>query len=232
MTTPSNSLLQASEGSAEIWSERAEAYRNAVEQREGEDLDLIVAWAGPGERRHALDVATGGGHVARRLREAGWTVTSTDPAPGMRPDVLCRAEDLPFADDSFDLVATRIAPHHFDDVARAVAEMARVARDLLIVEDTLFESEQVEEAERLRDPTHVRSYGEREWRELLEGAGVRIERVEFFEKRRPVETWLERAGATGDDARRVRELLADRIEDGQYRDRKILILGRKGGAGA
>ena len=27
------------------WSSRAEAYRNAPEQREGEDLDLIVRWA-------------------------------------------------------------------------------------------------------------------------------------------------------------------------------------------
>ena len=50
------------------WSARAEAYRNAPEQREGEDLDLIVRWA-EGSRT-ALDVATGGGHVARRLREA------------------------------------------------------------------------------------------------------------------------------------------------------------------
>jgi len=158
------------------WSSRAEAYRNAPEQREGEDLDLIVRWA-EGSRT-ALDVATGGGHVARRLRDAGLQVVSVDPAPGMQPDVICRAEDLPFADGAFDLVVSRIAPHHFDDVAAAVAEMARVANDLVIVEDTLYVSEQVEEAERLRDPTHVRSYSEEEWRALLEGAGLEIEQVE------------------------------------------------------
>ena len=84
---------------------RAEAYRNAPEQREGEDLDLIVEWAAG--RETALDVATGGGHVARRLREAGLEVVSADPAPGMRPDVICPAEHLPFADSSFDLVVTR-----------------------------------------------------------------------------------------------------------------------------
>ena len=38
------------------WSARAEAYRNAPEQREGEDLDLIVRWAEG--CRTALDVAT------------------------------------------------------------------------------------------------------------------------------------------------------------------------------
>ncbi len=59
----------------------------------------------------------------------------------MKPDVICRAEDLPFADNAFDLVVTRIAPHHFDDVAAAVAEMARVSNDLVVVEDTLYVSD-------------------------------------------------------------------------------------------
>ncbi|MBA2333121.1 MAG: class I SAM-dependent methyltransferase, partial [Actinobacteria bacterium] len=115
----------------DLWSTRAEAYRNALEQREGEDLDRIVEWAAGA--RTALDVATGGGHVARRLREAGLEVVSADPAPGMSPDVICPAEHLPFADSSFDLVVTRIAPHHFEDIALAVAEMARVAGEQLIV---------------------------------------------------------------------------------------------------
>src|SRR5207342_3611294 len=121
----------------------------APEQREGEDLDLIVHWAQQAQAegsRTALDVATGGGHVARRLRDAGLQVVSADPAPGMQPDVICRAEDLPFADGAFDLVVSRIAPHHFEDVAAAVAEMARVANDLVVVEDTLYVSEDVEEA--------------------------------------------------------------------------------------
>jgi len=210
----------------DLWSERAESYRNAPDQREGEDLDLIVQWAS--EARTALDVATGGGHVARRLREAGLEVVSADPAPGMRPDVICPAEHLPFADSSFDLVVTRLAPHHFSDIALAVGEMARVARCLLIVEDTLYVSDEVEEAERLRDPTHVCSYSEHEWRSFLEAAGLEIERVELFEKRRPADAWLARTETSEGDAARVRELLGDRIVDGDYVDTKILLKGRKG----
>jgi ubiquinone/menaquinone biosynthesis C-methylase UbiE len=140
----------------DLWSERAAAYREAAEHREGEDLDLIVRWAEACGT--ALDVASGGGHTARVLREAGVHVTTLDPAPGMQADVIARAEEIPFADGSFDLVVTRIAPHHFDDVAAAMAEIVRVSRNLVVVEDTLFASEEVEEAERLRDPTHVRSY--------------------------------------------------------------------------
>jgi 2-polyprenyl-3-methyl-5-hydroxy-6-metoxy-1,4-benzoquinol methylase len=65
----------------DVWSERAAAYREAVEHREGEDLELIVRWARG--CRTALDVAAGGGHTARALREAGVHVTTLDPAPGM-----------------------------------------------------------------------------------------------------------------------------------------------------
>jgi ubiquinone/menaquinone biosynthesis C-methylase UbiE len=207
------------------WSSRADAYRNAAEQREGEDLDLIVAWAAGAET--ALDVATGGGHVARRLREAGLEVVSADPAPGMQPDVICRAEDLPFADDAFDLVVTRIAPHHFEDIAAAVAELARVSNDLVVVEDTLYVSERVEQAERLRDPTHVRSYSEAEWRGMLEAAGLEVEQVERFEKRHALEEWLDRSGTPEADRPRVEELLAGRIEGDEYVDTKLVLKARK-----
>ena len=207
------------------WSARAEAYRNAPEQREGADLDLIVEWAAGSQT--ALDVATGGGHVARRLREAGVEVVSADPAPGMRPDVICRAEDLPFADGAFDLVVSRIAPHHFEDIAAAVAEMARVSRDLVVIEDTLYVSEQVEEAEKLRDPTHVRSYSEQEWRAFLETAGLEVEEVEAFEKRHPLEEWLDRSQTPEGDRPRVKELLSGQIEGDEYVDTKLVLKARK-----
>jgi len=207
-----------------LWSERADAYRTAVEQRDGEDLDTIAAWA---EGETVLDVATGGGHTARRLREAGLRVTTLDPAPGMQADVLAPAEHIPFADASFDVVVTRIAPHHFDDVEAAVAEMARVSRRLVIVEDTLYVSETVEAAERLRDPTHVRSYSEAEWRSFLDRAGLEVEDVRFYEKRRTVDTWLARTGTSGAEAERVRTLLADYVQDGEYVDTKIVVKARK-----
>jgi SAM-dependent methyltransferase len=207
------------------WSARAEAYREAPEHREGEDLDLIVSWA-EGSRT-ALDVATGGGHVARRLREAGLQVVSADPAPGMQADVICRAEYLPFADGAFDFVVSRIAPHHFEDIATAMIEMARVSNHLVVIEDTLYVSEQVEEAEKLRDPTHIRSYSEPEWRALLEDVELEVERVELFEKRHALEAWLDRSGTPAEDKPRVKELLADRIEGDEYVDTKLVLKARK-----
>lgn len=211
----------------DVWSERAKAYRESPVHREGQDLDLLVEWAEPGPGVTALDVATGGGHVARRLREADCEVTTCDPSPGMRPDVICRAEELPFADASFDVVATRLAAHHFDDVEAAVAQMARVSRRLVVVADLLYSDEPVEEAERLRDPTHVRCYSEGEWRRLLEGAGLAVEAVEVVVKGQDFAAWLARAGCEEDEAERVRELLADRVVDGGWVNQVIVLKGRR-----
>ncbi len=209
----------------DLWSDRAAAYVESDTHREGSDLDLLVSWA---EGKTALDVATGGGHVARRLRERGFQVTTLDPAPGMRADVLAPAEHIPFADESFDTVATRIAPHHFSDIRLAVGEMARVAARVVLVEDTLFDSEQVEEAERLHDPTHVRSYSEAEWRSYLEEAGLRVEEVDLQAKGRDFGDWCDRTGCTGPEREHVRELLGNRVDEhGTYTDTKILIRARK-----
>jgi SAM-dependent methyltransferase len=207
------------------WSERAELYRRSEAHRVGADLDLIVEWAEGA--RTALDVATGGGHVARRLREAGVEVVSCDPAPGMRADVVCRAEHLPFADASFDVVACRVAAHHFEDAGAAVREMARVAADRVLVVDNLYLGEREEEADRLRDPTHVRNYTAEEWDGFFDAAGLRVEEVVRAEKRIELEPWLERAGCEGDEAARVRELLAERIDDGWIGLDRLAIKGRK-----
>ncbi len=207
------------------WSERAQLYRESEAHREGQDLDLLVEWAAGAET--ALDVATGGGHVARRLREAGMNVVSVDPAPGMKPDVISRGEDLPFANASFDVVACRVAAHHFEDVEKAVAEMARVSRDRVIVVDNLYLDDRAEEADRVRDPSHVRNYSEVEWRELFAAAGLRVEEARRMPKPIEVGPWLDRAGTPPEDADRVRELLSDRIDDGWIELDRIALLGKK-----
>ncbi len=211
---------------SDAWSERAQAYIDSDAHREGDDLDQLVAWAQ--DASTALDVATGGGHVARRLRDAGVEVVSCDPAPGMRPDVVCRAESLPFADGAFDVVACRTAAHHFADVRAAVGEMARVSRERVLIVDTLHMGDAVEEAEALRDPSHVRNYTEAEWRGFVEEAGLGIDNVRFFAHSIDFAAWLERTGCDGEDAARVEGLLGDRVADGRLTLDKVAIRAVKG----
>jgi SAM-dependent methyltransferase len=212
---------------SDVWSERAEAYRTSSIHAAGEDLDLVVEWCEPGPAVTALDVATGGGHVARRLREAGATVVTTDPAPGMGADTTAPAEHLPFADASFDAVACRLAAHHFSDVLAAVREMARVSRDRVVICDNTFVSEVSEEADRVRDPSHVRNYGVAEWESFFELAGLEVTDERHMSRPLEIEPWLARVGCTGDDAARVRELLGDRIVDGWMPLPTLVIRGRK-----
>ena len=150
-----------------------------------------------------------------------------DSAPGMQPTVVSRAEEIPFADSTFDVVACRVAAHHFQDPGSALNEMARVSRALVLVSDNLFMGEAGEEADRLRDPTHVRNYSEDEWRAMFEAAGLEIEAYELEDKRIDFEAWLDRSGTPDEDRDRIRELLADRVEDGKLRLERAIFKGRK-----
>ncbi len=211
----------------DLWNERAEAYRTSQTHATGDDLDLVVEWCEPAAGVTVLDIATGGGHVARRLREAGATVVTTDAAPGMQPDVVAPADDLPFAEASFDVVACRIAAHHFPDALEALKEMARVARERVVICDNVFTSESAEEADRLRDPSHVRNYGVAEWHSFFELAGLQVADEAFMVRDTDFEDWLARTETPADDRPRVRELLTGRIHDGRLDLPTVVLKGVK-----
>ena len=97
----------------------------------------LLRWLGEDLRGlRVLDVAGGDGYWAAQARKRGaWAVAldlaeaklrrgrQLTAAPGLvRADAL----RLPFADGSFDRVMSICAIEHFDDGARALAEMARV----------------------------------------------------------------------------------------------------------
>jgi SAM-dependent methyltransferase len=146
----------------------------------------------------------------------------------MQPDVICFAEHLPFADDAFELAVTRVAAHHFADVAEATRELARVASRRVIVVDNLFGGDDTERAEKLRDHSHVRTYTEAEWREFFAGAGIEVDEARVFTFPIELEPWLERTGCEGEEAALVRELLGDRIEGDMVVFDRIALRGRPG----
>jgi SAM-dependent methyltransferase len=92
---------------------------------------------GLGDARTVLNVGAGAGSYEPTERR----VTAVEPSARMisqrgaeaAPVVQASAEDLPFDDDSFDAAMAMITVHHWADLEAGLAEMARVARDRVVV---------------------------------------------------------------------------------------------------
>ena len=76
----------------------------------------------------------------------------------------------------------------------------------------LHVSTRVEEAETVRDPSHVRNYDEAEWLAAVEAAGLNVADIRFFEHTFDLASWLARTGCEGAEAERAVALLGDRVQ--------------------
>jgi ubiquinone/menaquinone biosynthesis C-methylase UbiE len=178
---------------------QAERYAASRPHAKGDSLDLMVEWAEPRPVDLVLDVATGTGFTAFAFAALARRVVATDLTANMLTQArrlagergltnllfqLAEAEALPFHQGVFDIATCRLAPHHFASVPRFLAEMHRVLRPggrLVLCDSSSPEDAESfawqQEAERTRDPSHVRNYSPTEWRRMTEEAGFHVDRV-------------------------------------------------------
>jgi 2-polyprenyl-3-methyl-5-hydroxy-6-metoxy-1,4-benzoquinol methylase len=134
-----------------------------------------------------LDVGSGGGMIASSLLEFG-SVTVCDVDPRCEAAVherfglefrYGRAEALPFGDRSFDLVTAFDVIEHIEDDRLALRELVRVVRPgggvAIAVPAYQWMWGRQDEVS-----GHYRRYNRRRLRELIEGAGLRIQRLTAF----------------------------------------------------
>ncbi len=104
------------------------------------DWEQFIRMLAPAAGERILDVGAGDGSTAARVAVAsdGAEVYAVDPdekkvaaSRRYRPAVkssVAAAESLPFPDSHFDKVYSTMAFHHFADLDRALAEIARVLK--------------------------------------------------------------------------------------------------------
>lgn len=163
------------------------------------------------QESNALDVATGGGHTALYLARRGLSVTLGDLSHEMLEAAsqllldegfYCKlacfpAESMPFGDSSFDIVSSRVAPHHFSSIPSFVQEVARVLKPggwfMLIdgsVPDNCEAADQwLNQVEKWRDPSHNRMLSPARWNDLVVKAGLTIEVSELHPLQQPDLEW-------------------------------------------
>ncbi len=211
------------------------------------------------------DLACGPGYLALSFAGKSSRIVGVDAAPNMlrqferlarernvKVDTLCTyATSVPLPSDSFDAVVSRLAPHHFPDVGKAVGEMARLAKPGGYVAVIDLEGNANPECdalnhqlEVLHDPTHARSYTAARWREFFEASGLAIETLESNQTELPggltIRRWCDIGSTLPENESKIRALLAAapkehltqlgiRLEEGEYRIpvRTLIIVGRK-----
>lgn len=193
---------------------RAAAYVQSAVHAQGADLTALEAAVEKIRPGRALDLGSGGGHVAyllaRHARQVAAVdlsaemlsaVTNTAKAKGLANIETHRAtvDRLPFADASFDCVVTRYSAHHWRDFMGGLSEARRVAKagapvifmDVFTPGAALLDTH-LQSLELLRDTSHVRNYTLAEWTESLARTGLAVKAVQTWRLDLEFESWIAR----------------------------------------
>ena len=177
-----------------------------------EYMDYTIRKIAPTKVDSILEVAAGTCICGRSIAPYAKQVTCLDMTPAMlmvgkkaaekenaenMTFVLGDAVELPFLDESFEIVFSRLAFHHFTNMEQPFSEMKRVLKpggklvviDMEAAEETLRQVE--DEIETLRDPSHVRNRSKAEFLSLYQANGLSVEICEITKIPVVLQNWME-----------------------------------------
>jgi ubiquinone/menaquinone biosynthesis C-methylase UbiE len=183
------------------------------------------------ENFRVLDVAAGTGLLSRAIAPHVLEVVAIDITPEMLAEARMEAarsnlenisieegnaEDLPYNDDFFDFVVSRLAIHHFKRPRVQFSEMVRVCKPFhsIGVIDILSPDESVADfynhLERLRDPSHSVALSKKQMINLMGDVGLAVDTFETREIKVDFQRWVQMAGTEPDTVELIRaELMQD-----------------------
>jgi ubiquinone/menaquinone biosynthesis C-methylase UbiE len=204
------------------------AYLQSAVHATGEDLDALEALARQHSPVRALDLGSGGGHVAYRLALCTVSVTAVDLSPQMIAAVsdtaqsrglsnlttcLAPAEALPFEPATFDFLASRYSAHHWRDFDQGLREARRVLApgSTAVLIDVISPARpsldtHLQAVELLRDPSHARDYTLSEWGAALVRAGFAVQTVVTRRLRMEYQSWVDRMATPDTHRTAIRSL--------------------------
>lgn len=157
------------------------------------------------------------------------------------------AEELPFLDNSFSVVFSRLAFHHFTNVTAAFDEMVRVVNHggklVLIDMESACEENRIteDEIETLRDPSHVKNMSRSEMLDLYHSHNLSVEKCESTSIQQNLKSWLNLAKTPQNIQDEITERMSAEINGGAktgfstylqngeicFNQKWILLIGRK-----
>lgn len=212
----------------------AEKYVRSESHSKGEDLAILVEWLKPQADWIVLDIATGGGHVAKAMSPHVKQVIATDLTKEMLANtarhleyahqnifyVLADAENLPFLDQTFDVITCRIAPHHFPNPDIFIKEVARVLKpngSFLMIDNVVPEESSLAEFmntfERLRDESHASCLSIEKWRSLFLAANLSEVESTTRKKTYLFPEWVERTASSQEQIIKVTDYILNADEE-------------------
>lgn len=187
------------------------------------DAGLVRAHASiAGSPGKSLELCCGTGAVSRGLKAAGWDVKGVDISAGMVkeaskfiPAQVADVSQLPFADQTFDLVAMRQAYFLLDDGPAALKEARRVlkkqGRILLshLVPYSSVDSDYLKQVHTVKQAQMRKFHTTETLTKELEENGFVLEKTEFVTVRESVTLWMDQAPEL---SKETRQKVCDMVE--------------------